>query len=208
VFNVLELKRLAAAAVNQNVQDVVSFEKLAEGGFNRTFLITMRDGFQFVGRVPYTVTEPKNFVIASEVATVDYLRSHNIPVPQIFSYSASSENAAGTEYIFMELVRGTSLGDIWFDLSGKAMITVLTKLVELESKLFSLEFPASGSLYYTKDLQAGHHKVVVSASDLGQKDQFCIGPDTRLNLWHGKRLHIETNRGPCTCKSLRHMKTN
>ncbi|KAL1598080.1 hypothetical protein SLS59_007090 [Nothophoma quercina] len=83
---------------------------------------------------------------------MDLLRMHGIPVPKIYSYSATSENPAGTEYIFMELVRGTNLGDIWFSLPEKARITVVTRLVELESRLFALPFSASGSLYYTKDL--------------------------------------------------------
>ncbi|KAF2686436.1 hypothetical protein K458DRAFT_430260 [Lentithecium fluviatile CBS 122367] len=66
----------------------------------------MRDGFQFVGRVPYPPTEPKQLVVASEVATMDYLRSHGIPVPEIYSYSAMPNNPAGTKYIFMELIVG------------------------------------------------------------------------------------------------------
>jgi hypothetical protein len=94
VFNVPEFKRLAAAAVDRKVEDVVRFEKLAEGGFNRTFVITMRDGFQFVGRIPYPVTQPKRLVIASEVATMDFLRSHGIPVPKVYSYLATPENVA------------------------------------------------------------------------------------------------------------------
>ncbi|KAJ5389122.1 uncharacterized protein N7496_000190 [Penicillium cataractarum] len=83
-FNVPELKRLAALAVHQKEDDIVSFEKLAEGGFNRTFLITMRDRFQLFARIPYPVTEPKFLVVASEVASLDFLRSHGIPVPKVF----------------------------------------------------------------------------------------------------------------------------
>ncbi|KAH6857251.1 kinase-like domain-containing protein [Alternaria rosae] len=196
VFDVSELKRLAAAAINQNVEDVTSFEKLAEGGFNRTFLITMRDGFQFVGRILYPVTEPKHLVVASEVATMDLLRLHGIPVPKIYSYSATSENAAGTEYIFMESIRGTNLGDIWFDLSGKARIAVVTKFVELESHLFALEFPASGSLYYTTDLPAGFDKFEGPIAKSARDGDFCIGPDTRLSMWYGKRGDLHIYRGP------------
>jgi len=190
---------LAAAAVNQNVEDVTSFEKLAEGGSNRTFLITMCDSFQFVGRIPYPVTEPKHFVVASEVATMDFLRLHGIPVPKVYSYSATSENAAGTEYIFMDFIRGINLDDIWFDLPEKARIAVVTKLVELESKLFALEFPASGSLYYSKDLPAGFGKVEAPTAKSACDSDFCVGPDTRLRMWHGKRGDIQIHRGPCTC---------
>lgn len=194
----LELRRFAATAVDRKVENVAFFVKLAEGRFNMTFLIMMRDGFRFVGRIPYPVTEPKHLVVAGEVATMEFLRSHDIPVPKIYSYSTTSDNAAGTEYLFMERVRGTNLGDIWFDLSEKARISVVTNLVELESRLFSLEFAAIVSLYYTKDLPAGFNKVDMSTLDSPCEARFCIGPDTRLHLWHGKRLQIQTDRGPCT----------
>ena len=153
-FNVSELKRLAALAVQQKEDDVAGFEKLAEGGFNRSFKITMRNGFQFVARIPYHVTEPKYLAVASEVATTDFLRSHGIPVPEIFGYSAVADNSTGTEYIFMELVQGQNLGDIWYTLSEKERETLVTKLVQLESRLFALRFPASGNLYYYDDLLA------------------------------------------------------
>ncbi|KAF2083964.1 hypothetical protein K490DRAFT_76144 [Saccharata proteae CBS 121410] len=162
----------------------------------------MRDGFQFVGRIPYPITEPKHLVIASEVATMDFLRSHGLPVPQVYSYSAISENAAGTEYIFMELIRGTNLGDVWFDLSEKARITVVTKLAELESRLFALDFPATGSLYYTHDLQTGSRKVKVPIASATRNSDFCVGPDTRLGLWHGKRADIQIDRGPYPAAAL------
>ncbi|KAF5854055.1 hypothetical protein GGP41_006854 [Bipolaris sorokiniana] len=98
----------------------------------------MCDGFQFVGRIPYLSTEPRHLVVASEVATMNFLRLHDIPVPKIYDYSATPDNGAGTEYMFMELAHGKNLCDIWFDLSTKARITVVTKLVESESRLFSL----------------------------------------------------------------------
>lgn len=86
----------------------------------------------------------------------------------------------------MGLVDGTNLGDIWVDLSKKARITVVTKLVE---------FPASDSLYYTKDLPAEYKKVDVPIAESEQDSRFCIGPDTRLSLWYGKRLDIQVDRG-------------
>ncbi|RDL40526.1 uncharacterized protein BP5553_00505 [Venustampulla echinocandica] len=53
-----------------------------------------------------------------------------LPVPEIYGYSATSEKAAGTEYIFMEPLRGKNFGGIWLDLSEDARITTVTKLVE------------------------------------------------------------------------------
>ena len=72
VFNVDGLRRLAAESVDRSTDDIVDLKKLAEGGFNRTFLITMRNGFQMVARIPYTVTAPKYFAVASEVATMAF----------------------------------------------------------------------------------------------------------------------------------------
>ena len=77
--------------------------KLAEGGFNRTFLITMHDGFEMVARIPYPVTVPKFYAIASEVATMRFLRFAGLPVPEVYDYSPSSDNAAKTEYILWSL---------------------------------------------------------------------------------------------------------
>ncbi|QQK42180.1 kinase-like protein [Penicillium digitatum] len=195
-FNVPELKRLAAVSVHRKEEDVSTFEKLAEGGFNRSFLVTMKDGFQLVARIPYPVTEPKFFVIASEVATMDFLRSQGIPVPKVFGYSARSDNAAGTEYIFMELVQGNNLGDIWFELSEKERINLVFQIVQMESRLLSLRFPAGGSLYYCEDLQDKSSWMDISSTLPTSKRHFCIGPDTTLGLWYGKRRDLPAGRGP------------
>ncbi|PYI03534.1 hypothetical protein BO78DRAFT_432018 [Aspergillus sclerotiicarbonarius CBS 121057] len=195
IFNISELKRLAARAVRQKEEDVVGFEKLAEGGFNRSFLVTMRGSFRFVARVPYPITQPKPLVIASEVATMDFLRSHDIPVPKIYGYSATQDNPAETEYIFMEFVQGKNLGDIWFNLSARQRAKIVTKLVQLESRFFALTFPASGSLYYSSDLPEGD-QVILPSQFPTEKARFCIGPDTSLGLWYGKRLNLPVERGP------------
>ena len=81
--------------------------KVAEGVFNRAFFITMRDGFQMVAHETYPVTVPQHYAVASEVATMDLLRSSALSTPKVYGYSPEPDDAAGTEYIFMEFVRGT-----------------------------------------------------------------------------------------------------
>lgn len=192
-----ELKRLAAASVSRELADIAHFKKLAEGGFNRTFLISMQDGFDMIARVPYLTTEPRNLLVASEVATMDYLRSHGFPIPEVYGYSSTSQNPSGTEYIFMEVIPGTNLGDIWYELGESARKTVVRKLVELEARLFSLRFPASGSIFYARDLDASSDKVEIDGGSSSGNKSFCIGPDTTLALWFGNRLSLDTFRGPC-----------
>ncbi len=199
VFKVDELCRLAAEAVHRSPDDIIHLEKLAEGGFNRTFLITMRCSFRMVARIPYPVTIPKYFAVASEVATMDLLRSFGLPTPEVYGYSPTPDNAAGTEYIFMEFVQGINLSDIWFGLGEEEIISILHQLAELESKMMSIAFPAGGSLYYTKDLEnAAGSTSWVSRPGITLEDQrFCVGPDTSLHLWYGKRSQLDLDRGPC-----------
>jgi len=90
VFNVDGLCRLAAQSVDRGPDDIVDLTKLAEGGFNRTFLITMHGGFQMVARIPYPATAPKYFAVASEVATMALLHSSRLPIPEVYGYSPTS----------------------------------------------------------------------------------------------------------------------
>lgn len=166
--------------------------KLAEGGRNRAFLITMRGGFQMVARVPYPATVPKYFAIASEVATMALLRSSGLPVPEVYGYSPASDNAAETEYIFMVFVYGTALSDIWLNLGERDIVSLTRQLAELEAKMMSIAFPAGGSLYYTKDIE----KMTVRPGVTLEDAQFCVGPDTRLSLWYGQRSQLDVDRGP------------
>lgn len=193
VFNVDELCRLAAQSVNQSPADIVDFAKLAEGGFNRTFLITMRDDFQMIARIPYPLMVPKYYAVASEVATMDWLRSSGLPIPKVYGYSPEPDNPAETAYIFMEFVRGTKLSDVWFDLGDQQIISILRQLTQFESKMMSMSFPAGGSLYYAQDLE----KRGQGGIPLEDKP-FCVGLDTRLPLWYGRRSQLDVDRGPCT----------
>jgi len=204
VFKVDELSRLAAEAVNRSPDDIVRLEKLAEGGFNRSFLITMRCGFRMVARIPYPATIPKYFAVASEVATMTLLRSFGLPIPEVYGYSPTPNNAAGTEYIFMEFVQGTNLSNIWFDLGKGEIISISRQLAELESKMMSIAFPAGGSLYYTEDLEnaAGSAFWSPRPGITLEDKRFCVGPDTSLHLWYGRRSQLDLDRMPCSCLFL------
>ena len=153
----------------------------------------MHDGFQMVARIPYPATMPRYFAVASEVATMDLLRSSGLPIPKVYGYSPTPDNAAETEYVFMEFVEGTSLSAIWFGLEEEDIISISRQLAELELKMMSIAFPAGGSLYYTQDLEKVAGRPGIPLED----KRFCVGPDTRLPLWYGKRSQLDVDRGPC-----------
>ncbi|KAI0636658.1 protein kinase subdomain-containing protein PKL CAK Fmp29 [Trametes polyzona] len=197
VFDIAGLCHLAAQSVGRNADDVLSLDKIGEGGFNRVFLVTMRDGFKMVARVPYPIATPKYLAVASEAATLSFLRSEaGLPVPEVYGYSPSAENAARTEYIFMEYVEGVNLGDIWFGLEGEDVFSDLFgQLAVLEAKMMSIPFPAGGSLYFASDLANAPGRVPAGIA-LNDKQRYCVGPDMHHDLWYGRRLMLEVNRGP------------
>ena len=198
-FKVSELQRWAAQSVSRNLLDLVSFIKIGEGAANRVFLVTFRDGFKMIAKIPYPATGPKGLVVASEAATMAFLHSRGLPVPKVYGYSACSENAAGTEYIFMEFFQGQHLSDIWCDLDTESLRKLISSLVELEARLMNISLPAFGSLYFQRDIPNGTESVAVDPGDTNRPDSFFVGPSTALHLWHGKRQELSMDRGPCKC---------
>lgn len=191
-FNVAELKRTVTQAVSRCEADIQSFHKLAEGGFNRTFEITMKDGLQTVARLPYPSTLPKRYAVASEVATMDLVRSYGLPVPQIYAYSTTPNNPVGSEYIIMEKIVGREVGHAWYDLSMKERKSITSEVARLEEILFSISLPAYGSVYYKRDLAATDQSI-----DIPAHHGLCIGPDVALGWWYDRRDTLSIDRGPC-----------
>ncbi|KAF1348371.1 kinase-like protein [Lizonia empirigonia] len=190
-FHVNELMKAAATSINKPESDVKSIQKLAEGGLNKIFEISMRDGTSVLARMPYPSTLPRRLAVASEVATMDFVRAHGVPTPQILGY-AINENPVGSEYILMEKLPGRPIGDAWFSLSEPQRLQVLHDIVKLESKLFGIQLPASGSIYYARDLEPDTPRVGIPEVD----GQFCVGPYTALRWWFDKRENLKIDRGP------------
>ncbi|EME42126.1 hypothetical protein DOTSEDRAFT_45678 [Dothistroma septosporum NZE10] len=196
VFNVSELKRLAAEAVSRDVNDIIHFDKIGEGAANRAFIIGMRDGFSVVARIPYVITNPRSLLVASEAATMTFLHSKGLPVPKVYGYSATYDNAAGVEYIFMEHSHGLKLSSIWFEETSEQRRKFVASLVDLERRMGAISFPASGSLFFRRDLPAGSSGIAINPELCDSQDSLVIGPSVALPLWFGRRTGLSINRGP------------
>jgi hypothetical protein len=191
------LQRLAAEAVARKAEDILYIAKLGEGAANRAFVIHFRDDFKLVARIPYPITEPRPHVVASEAATMTFLRSSDIPVPKVYGYSATADNPAQTEYMLLEYSSGKNLGALWGSMDEHDRYRFLQGLVRLESRLFNLRFPASGSLCFRQDLTTTSEKIAVDPTGSDSPDSVCMGPSVSLPLWYGKRSELEIERGPC-----------
>ncbi|KAF2158611.1 hypothetical protein M409DRAFT_30891 [Zasmidium cellare ATCC 36951] len=190
-FNITALVEVAAKSIGRKKDDVQAIHKMAEGRSNRVFELTMRNGLHLIARLPYLSTQPKKLAIPSEVATMDLVRRHGVPVPVVRGYSGDSGNPVGAEYIIMDKVQGQNLAEVWYDLSEQERHKVLSGIVMQEAKLFGIPLPAYGSIFYERD--APDH--MQSTGIEGHDGRFCIGPDLSLEHWSGMRSRLEIPQG-------------
>ena len=186
-----ELRKHVSRLNGKKECEVRKLAKVAEGGFNRIFEFSMSDDTSLLVRIPYPSTLSKRFAVASEVATIAYVNDIGIPTPNVLDYSITSDNSIGTEYIVMEKVRGETVGDSWYQLSDKNRLKLLFRIVELERKLFIARLPASGSIYFKRDLPSD-----VTRIDIPGSEDLCVGPYAALRWWTGERTSMCFDRGP------------
>ncbi|KAE8308649.1 kinase-like protein [Aspergillus transmontanensis] len=191
-FDVSVLQNVVSAASGHSISDLRTFIKLSEGGFNRVFQATFSDGKCVIARLPYPSTVPEHYTVASEAATLDYLRLHGIRTPEVYAWCSTKANPVGTEYIIMEKLDGIPLGDKWFSMTPKEQHKLMKQIIEWETQFMSLQFPASGSLYYTKDPLSERKVQLTDPNGMA----FCIGPIAHYDWWHDKRDLLNIDRGP------------
>jgi hypothetical protein len=150
-----------------------------------------------IARLPYPCTLPRKYGVASEVATMEFLRMHGIPIPKILDWSSSASNQLGSEYIIMERVSGRELADTWVTMTFKERMAVIQKIVDIERRLFGIQFPSSGSLFFKNSIDSDIKSVDIPEDSLKDVGRFCIGPSTEYLWWYQKRNELVVNRGPC-----------
>ncbi|EZF29855.1 hypothetical protein TMEN_5696 [Trichophyton mentagrophytes] len=74
-FNIDALAEIAARCLGHDPASCVKIEKMPEGNFNKSLLLTMADGSQVIARVPNPNSGIPHFTTASEVATMDFART-------------------------------------------------------------------------------------------------------------------------------------
>lgn len=138
----------------------------------------------------------KYHAVASEAATLAFLRAHGVPVPKVLAYSPDQTNAVGTEYMLLERLEGTPLSGQWFSMDTKTRVKIMRQIVNIERQFMSISFPASGSLYHRRDIDSSQHFIPVS-------DDIVVGPTAQHEWWYRERASLEVDRGPCksSCRS-------
>jgi hypothetical protein len=94
----------------------------------------------------------------------------------------------------MKKLPGKPLSSIWINLNDKERFKVLHQIVTMEAKLFAMDLPASGSIYYSHDLPPTMPRTDIPGFDNG----LCIGPYAHSVWWYGERKDLDIDRGPHT----------
>jgi hypothetical protein len=120
-----------------------------------------------------------------------------IPVPTVLSWSDTSENDIGAEYIFMAPVNGEPLPEHWESISTTQRSSCIQSITNMMKKMTDLEFPAYGSIYF-------HNAPILDDLKIPLDDGFCVGPDCDPKLWNCDALdrHLYGhNRLNASCES-------
>jgi aminoglycoside phosphotransferase (APT) family kinase protein len=91
----------------------------SKGSYNKIFLLELDNGVKVTARIPGPVVGNLELSVASEVATMAYLRdSRAANVPKVLSWCASEANPVKWPYILTEYVPGIPLQQIWAKIRG------------------------------------------------------------------------------------------
>lgn len=122
------------------------------GGMNYHIEVQFADGVNWLARIrrcnaTSAPPELRNYILRSEIATLQWLSRTNIPVPKVFDFNLDESNPVGVAYILMEKVPGHSVGNsLCLASSLEQRKKVLSQLADIYVELLAHPLDAMGSL--------------------------------------------------------------
>jgi predicted Ser/Thr protein kinase len=146
-----------------NLQEPCSIKFLAQGGFNKVYIVSSADQ-EVVARVALPVM-PKDKTL-SEVAVLNWVRQNtSLPVPRVLAYDADRFNPIGFEWIAMEKAEGKPWREVWKDLDKSARETIVRQVAHFCADTFRLQMRGIGNIY--PPVVASHDSALASSTRQG-----------------------------------------
>lgn len=129
------------------------------GGINLHLRIIFNDGVIWLARIRRTnATSPppqlQNYILESEIATLKFLETVDIPTPRVWDWSTNAEESpARVSYMLMDYMPGDVLD--WSSIDEQGKKKVISQLADIHIELCKHEFPAMGSFDQVGDKQIG-----------------------------------------------------
>lgn len=127
-----------------------SLEEIEGGGYNRIIGVNFDIESNVppcILRIPFDETEfSESNEIAGQVAVLRFLHKYGLPVPQVWTYDMTADNAIGSRYVLQTRMPGAPLSDIYDDLSTEEKRQIVDQWVDLLVKIESIKFPMAGRL--------------------------------------------------------------
>jgi len=167
------------------------------GSYHVIFPLTFSDGLRWAVKIPINGTldnwdELSTAALTCEARTMQMLKKKTtIPLPEVFDFSATTENVLGCPYIIMSFISGLPLYDVWFGhrLQGVGPDTMIARrtraldgIASAMAQLGRFTFSTSGSLVFGDDGE------VLSLGPLRKVDNKAM-----LDRWH---IHHDPDDAP------------
>lgn len=163
-----------ACSIPQDLRYDRSTRSSVMGGMNYHIEISFEDGIRWLARIRRSnatspPTELRDYILRSEVSTLQFLSETKVPVPKVFDFNFCETNPVGVGYILMEKLPGSSLR--WSLATPEQRNKVTSQLADIYIELKAYPFNMTGSMH-----QPGSHN---------------IGPFARESLteFHGPRMN-------------------
>ncbi|CAG8948329.1 unnamed protein product [Penicillium salamii] len=187
------LRQGVSCSISQNLQYDLSTRNSVMGGMNYHIEISFEDGVCWLARVRrFNVTSPplelQNYIMRSEVATLEFLEETKIPAPKVFDLSLDEANPVGVRYILMEKLPGRSLS--WSDATRKQRLKVIDQLADIYIELHAHPFPMMGSLDEIGSKLFIGPFARESLADFGESGLKMLGPFSSSEQYYNAHLDL------------------
>ncbi|KAK0438667.1 kinase-like domain-containing protein [Armillaria borealis] len=202
-FQAEALQKIAFSAVG--AQRCIRFERIAQGPYNKIFLLEFDNGREVIARIPCALVGNVRLSTASEVATMEYVRDViGHPTPRVLAWSSTPEarSAVGSDFILMERTNGVALEDRWLNTFDHDIGAAIKEMLFLDIDLHQWPFSQIGSLFFKEDvspeLQGRPLYAREKDNEKPDAEKYWIGPVVNKQYWFDKP--IEGDRGPCKAR--------
>lgn len=185
------------ASVLPEKEDDFSVQFLADGAHHKVYEVSHPSWpTAYLFRIAIAV-DP-HLKMESEMATLIFLRQQTgIPVPNPISWSSSTDEKLGYEWALVEKLPGVELRDVWHQVPWQKKIEITEAIAGFLVQLWvpSTRFNSIGSLYLDPPKSSNSPTGETGVKN-SSKSGFKIGPSVDGAFFAGRRLYLESNRGP------------